>query len=89
MSGSSRTEDTLKAPTKKKLKHQATIVTQCFMSLYVKFSLACACTRNLGQNRIVVVFIVPVNHSINLNSAVHSTNLQLDLFMPSELPRLV
>ena len=72
----------------KKLKHQATIVTQCFMSLYVKFFLACATTCNQGQNR-VVVFIVPANHSINSNSAVHTTNLQLDLIMPSDLLCLV
>ena len=78
----------LKAPTKK-LEHQGMIVTRWFMLLYVKFSLACACTCNVRQNRVVVVFIVPVNHSINLNSAVHTTNLQLDLIMPSDLLCLV
>lgn len=59
-----------------------------YVCVYV-CELAPACVCNLGQNRVVVVFIVPVNHSINLNSAVHTTNLQLHLIMPSELPCLV
>ena len=59
------------------------------MSLNAKFSLACACTCNLGQNKVLVVFIVAVNHNIKLNSAVHTTNLQLDLIMASELLCLV